>query len=83
MPPRMPLRASAAKVALEILLNCSLRLDYSPSDMNISIGEDIAEMDGLLLSGDCNTEYGQYMVGFWFDQLVPTVKREARYCSLV
>ena len=68
----MPIRASAAKVALEIILDASLRLDYAPSDMNLSIREDIDEMDGLLLSGDCNTEYGQHMIDFWMGQLCVT-----------
>lgn len=68
------LRAPAAKVALEIILNASLRLDYSFSDMNISITEDIEEMEQR---GNLPSHYGTEMVGFWLKQLVATVEMES------
>lgn len=71
---RLPLRAPAAKVALEIILDASLRLDHSFSDMNIAIREDIGEMEQR---GNLESHYGTCMVGFWFSQLIATVALES------
>jgi hypothetical protein len=78
---RLPIRAAAAKVALEIILDASLRIDYSPSDMNLSIREDIDEIEGLLYDGNLPTEYGQYMIGVHLSNLtgVAQVERIMRH----
>jgi hypothetical protein len=67
---RLPIRAAAAVIALEIILDASLRIDFGFSDMNLSIREDIDEVDGLLLDGNCPTEYGQWMIGVHMSNLI-------------
>lgn len=75
-----PLRAPAAKVALEIILSASLKIDYSYSDMNIGLTEDIEEMER---AGNLHSHYGTEMIGFWLKQLVGAASMEAEMKRLM